>query len=370
MQENDIDCFICMAPESQFYLTGYDTFLGATLPQAVIFTAHADEPTFLLWDADIAIAYESTWVSDLRTYRFGVDQPVDRMAGIVHEKAPHATRVAIDASTSAVSYGLGKELEAALSGVTLVDGTLLLANLRVVKSPTEIALMRKAGGYARLGLAAAKQHARPGLTEIALAAEIEYAMRKGGSDYWSIPTEMATGTRSICGHGTPRHRPLEAGDFIHLEIGGVENRYNAVGIQTFVVPGKPPSSAGVDLYNVALKTLRAGLATIRPGVVAAEVEEPALTILRAAGLGDNFKMRFGYGVGIGYPPSWLEPLKITRTSDQRLEVGMTFVLHSCLLDDANSLGVLVGGTYVVTDDGYELLSGSGAVELEVAGSAS
>jgi len=77
-------------------------------------------------------------------------------------------------------------------------------------------------------------------------------------------------------------------------------------------------------------------------------------------------MRFGYGVGIGYPPTWLEPLKITRTSEDVLLPGTTFVLHACLLDEEKGLGVLVGGTYAMTDDGYECLSGAGDVPLHTA----
>ena len=93
------------------------------------------------------------------------------------------------------------------------------------------------------------------------------------------------------------------------------------------------------------------------------MEAPALAVLRDAGMGDGFKMRFGYGVGVGYPPTWLDPLEITRSSTQQIHPGSTFVLHACLLDEAASLGVLVGGTYSVTDEGLEQLAGAGAVEL-------
>ena len=182
---------------------------------------------------------------------------------------------------------------------------------------------------------AALAHARPGVPERRLAAEIEYAMRISGSDYPSIPTELTSGPRTVFGHGTPTDRMLEFGDLVHVEIGGVEERYNAVGVHTFCVGEAPP--AGVSLYGVALACLRAGLAAVKPGVEAREVEAPALALLREAGMGDGFRMRFGYGVGIGYPPTWLDPLEITRTSTQRLVSGSTFVLHACLLDEEASL---------------------------------
>ena len=355
---------ILLAPEIQYWLTGYDTFLGAQLPQALIFTPGDDEPTLVVWDADVAIAHETALVMDIRTYLFGVDEPQDVFARVAYEKNANAQSIALDFNSQAVTFGFGRSLETALKSGSLVDVSEPLARLRAIKCDAEIALMRQAGRHAVAGLGAAREHAHEGITEIALAAEIEYAMRVSGSDYFSIPTELTSGSRSNLGHGTPKNRKLQAGDLVHVEIGGVERRYNCVGIQTFVVPGAPPKPAARSLYNTALDCLRAGLDSVQPGICAREVEAPALRILQNAGLGNAFKMRFGYGVGIGFPPTWLEPLKITRTSTDRLYPGTTFVLHACLQDDAEKIGVVVGGTYLMTDSGCELLSGAGDVELQ------
>ena len=363
LREGALDAVIVFGPEAQYWLCGYDTFLGALLPQALVFTPDDPDPTLIVWDADVAIAHRTCVVDDVRTYRFGVDEPAERFAEVATSKAPGMRRIGIDLSSRAVPYELGRSRTTMLAGVDVVDVTGDLARLRAVKLPEELALMRRAGAYGRAGLDAAHRHAVAGVSEIGLAAEIEYAMRAAGSDYWSIPTELASGPRSSMVHGTPTDRMLQAGDLVHIEVGGAERRYNCVAIQTIAVPGGRPSSVGVQLHAVALRCLRSGLAQLRPRVPAAEVEGPALDILRAAGLGDGFKMRFGYGVGIGYPPSWLEPLQITRTSTDVLHPGTTFVLHACLLDEASGTGVLAGGTYAIDDDGYELLSGAGDAEL-------
>jgi Xaa-Pro aminopeptidase len=276
---------------------------------------------------------------------------------------PDGGVIAIDTSSRAVPHALGSVLIAALAPAHCVNCSALLADARIVKSPLELDCLRRAGGYANVGLRAALARARPGISERTLAAEIEYAMRRAGSDYPSIPTELSSGSRSVLVHGTPGHRLLEAGDLVHVEIGGVEARYNAVGLQTLHVGGAPPPRAGVHLYAVVQECLRAGLDAIRPGVAAREVEAPALAIMREAGFGDGFKMRFGYGVGVGYPPTWLDPLQITRTSTQPLTPGTTFVLHACLLDEQAQVGVVVGGTYAVNETGTEMLAGAGAVDL-------
>ena len=359
-----LDACIVMAPDSQLWLSGFDSFISGLLPQALIFTPdETEQPTLMVWDADIALARDSSVIDDVRGYRFGVDDPVIAFTDVLREKVPNALRVGIDGSSRAVPHALGAALSVAVAPASLVDCFALLGDARVVKSTRELDCLRRAGQFAEAGLRAARECARPGVTERRLAAEIEYAMRCAGSDYPSIPTEMASGPRSVFGHGTPTHREIEPGDLVHVEIGGVAARYNCVGLQTFCVGDAPPPASGIRLYDVALACLRAGLEVIRPNIEAHAVEAPALDILGEAGMGDGFKMRFGYGVGVGYPPTWLDPLQITRTSTQRLVPGSTFVLHACLLDEPEQTGVVVGGTYAMTDAGLEMLAGAGAVEL-------
>jgi Xaa-Pro aminopeptidase len=332
------------------------------LPQALVLAAEGPaDAVLVVWDADLPLARATSAVEEIRSYRFGVDDPAAAFSAVVHELAPGAQRVGFDASSRATPHAFGSALARALAPAQLVDCTSMLAEARTVKSAAELDCLRRAGRHADTGLEAARAHARPGISERRLAAEIEYAMRSAGSDYPSIPTELSSGPRTVFGHGTPTPRVLEPGDLIHVEIGGVEARYNAVGIQTFSLGDAP--APGVALYEVALACLRAGLTAVEPGIEARAVEAPALAVLRDAGMGDGFKMRFGYGVGVGYPPTWLDPLEITRTSTQPLVPGTTFVLHACLLDETASLGVLVGGTYAVGEEGVEQLAGAGAVEL-------
>lgn len=360
----DVEVCVVMAPDTQFWLSGLESFISGLLPQALIFSVDpSDEPTLVMWDADVPLGRSCSVFEDIRSYRFGVDDPVAAFVAVLHEKLARPRRVGLDASSRAVTHAFGLSLASAISPASLVDCTATFGDARVVKSPAELDYLRRAGRHADVGIRAAQEFARAGVTERRLAAEVEYAMRCAGSDYPSIPTEIGSGPRAVFGHGTPTDRVLIPGDLVHVEIGGVEHRYNCVGIQTLCVGGAPPSPAGQRLYDVALSCLRAGLEAIEPGIEAHAVEAPALSVLRDSGMGDGFMMRFGYGVGVGYPPTWLDPLQITRTSTQRLVVGSTFVLHACLLDEQDPTGVLVGGTFAIGDAGLEMLAGAGAVDL-------
>jgi Xaa-Pro dipeptidase len=361
LRKAKLDACLMVAPENLFYFAGYESWVSANSPQFFIFTAGDDAPTLILRNVDLALARETSWVDDVRTYHLHSDDVPELVRKILAERAVRGGRIAIELQSYALPHALGRALESALADTELVDSTELLGDLRLIKSPAEIAMLDQAGQFAGVGLKAARSALKPGMTEIALAAEIEAAMRRAGSDYWAIPTELASGWRTPGGHATPRPKVIEPGDLIHMEFAGVCNRYHATAIQTLSV-GEPGLRAR-DLYAIALESLRAGMAQVRPGTPVDAVEEASLVPLRRVGLESAAMMRFGYGIGIAYPPTWLETLQISRGFDQRLEAGMVFVLHSCLELPDEDLGVIQGGTYLLEPGGMRMLAGAGDVDL-------
>ena len=363
LREAGFDGCVAVAPEHLYYLAGYDAWVSVNSPQALVFTLDGDEPTLVLRDVDRPLALETSRVRDLRTYRLHAEDPAARIAEVAREKGLGAGRVAVELQSYALPHALGLSLTRALAPASVEDATGLLGELRVLKSPREMAYLREAARYAELGLQAARRALRPGLTEIALAGQVEAAMRAAGSDFWAIPTELASGPRTPGGHATPRHRVIEPGDLVHLEFAGVARRYHAVAIHTLAC-GEPGPRAR-EVYGLTRDSLRAGIEAVRPGASAAAVEEASLEPLRKAGLDPYAMMRFGYGIGIAYPPIWLETLQISRGVDRRLEPGMVFVLHACVELVEERIGVIQGGTYALTPSGLEMLVGGGDVDLDV-----
>ena len=364
MRERGIQHCISMAPESLYYYGGYDSWVSVNSPQAFIFTADDDEPTIVLRDTDLSLAYESTWVRDIRPYRLMFDNIAATIAAVAKEKGLGGGKVAIETQTYALPHSLGLALTEALAPAVIVDSTAMMGLPRLIKSPAEFVYLREAAGHAAAGLEAMRRALRPGISEIALAAEIENAMRLSGSDYWSIPTELSGGERSAGGHATPRSRLIAKGDLVHAEFAGVSARDHTTAVHTMAA-GEPNARAR-EVYEVARQCLAAGTAAVAPGVAVGDIEEASLEPVRAAGMEDAAVMRFGYGIGVAYPPIWLEPLQISRGPDQRMENGMVFVLHSYLQFPDEGLGVIQGGTYALTDNGVEMLIGSGDTQLEVA----
>ena len=363
LRRNRIGGCISVAPEHLYYYAGYDSWVSVNSPQALIFGDDGDEPTLVVRDVDLALPRETSWVKDIRSYHLFTDDVAALIASVVREKGFGGDTIAIETQSYALPHSLGTALARAVAPATLIDATDILGAARLVKSPQEMRYLRSAARFAELGLDAARKTLEPGMTEVDLAAAVEGAMRHAGSDYWSIPTELASGPRTAGGHATPRARIIESGDLVHLEFAGVDRRYHATAIHTFAVG--EPSKRAREVYDLARRSLAAGIAAVRPGVRVHDVEAASLEPLQRAGLEGAALMRFGYGIGVAYPPIWLEPLQISRGFDQVLQPGMVFVLHAYLQLLEENLGVIQGGTYALTETGLEMLVGGGDVELEI-----
>ena len=355
---------VSVAPETHYYLAGYDTWVGVNSPQALVFSISGEaEPTLIVRNVDTRLATETTWLSDVRNYQLFADDFPGLVAGIAREKGWTGGRIAMELQSYALNAALFAELASALRPAEISDATRLLGDLRVIKSETEMRYVREAAGYANLGLDAARKSLRAGATEIELAAAVEGAMREAGSDYWAIPTEISSGPRTPGGHATPRNRVIVYGDIVHFEFAGVSHRYHAVAVHTMACGAA--STRVTELYEVARASLAAGISQCRSGTLVADIEEASLEPIRIAGLEAYANMRFGYGIGLAYPPVWLESLQISRGFGDRLVPGMVFVLHAYLQLDHEDIGIIQGGTWTLTRDGLEQLVGGGDLPLEI-----
>ena len=95
------------------------------------------------------------------------------------------------------------------------------------------------------------------------------------------------------------------------------------------------------------------------GAPVAQAANAGSRVIARLGLSHTARIRWGYGVGIGYPPAWLEPLEIIETSGDIFKTGMVFCLHAHLIAPAENLGVIVGGDYLLAKDRLVALDTTG-----------
>lgn len=349
MAEQGVDALVCVAPESLFYLSGYDANT-AWSEQALVVTVSGGEPTLVIRDIDAPIADGQIWLRELAAYRYERDDPAEIVAGVVRSEAGADATVALEYGTAALSVAYAARLERAL-GAGVRDGSALVGALRVRKTPAELAYVRAAAAIAGEALDVAKASLRPGITEIEFAAEIEYALRTRGSEYPGMPTWMASGAKTACSHASPSTRTIGAGEPVKCSFAAVLRRYHVTTYQAFHIGEPPPLYR--QRWDQCMEALDAALGEIRPGAPLRAACAAGTAVMERDGIAEANMGRWGYGVGIAYPPTWLEPLDITLSSEGTFDVGMVFCLHVSMSAADPRFGFSLGANYTVTDAGVE-----------------
>ena len=348
-----LDGCICIAPELLYYFAGHEAYTFFS-DQALIFTTGDDEPSLVLREVDIPVSRESAWISDFRPFHYGKDDPANLVGEAVREKGLDGKRIGVDIGSFSASAGYVQRLTIALAPAEIVDATELINSLRLVKSPSELAYVREAAEYTNAGMEAAMGAIRPGISEIQLAAEIEYAMRTRGCDYAAMPTWVRSGPRSPNAHSQATNRIMEDGDVVCIEFAGVARRYQCVTMKTFSLG--EPSPRVRAMHEAGKESLLAGARAIAVGAPVASAEEASIKPMERTGFSQYSNMRFGIGISAAYPPSWVDTMSIIRESKEVFRSGMTFYLHTSIQIPDEGIGALVGASYLLGEDGLEQLT--------------
>jgi len=172
----------------------------------------------------------------------------------------------------------------------------LIRELRSVKDTEEIMLIREACRLAGVGMQTAKEIIGVGLKEKDAAAEIEYAMRKAGSDGTAFETIVVSGANSAYPHGSNLERTICDGDFVIVDLGATHKFYRSDITRTFIA-SKATYHQSV-IYDAVKLAHEKALEAIKPQVVASEVDRTARRVVEEAGFGEFFVHNLGHGVGL------------------------------------------------------------------------
>jgi len=169
-------------------------------------------------------------------------------------------------------------------------------DLRKVKDQTELRCIRKAAELTDEGARAAVEAIKPGMREYEVAAEVEYAMRKRGSEGTAFDTILASGLRSAYPHGGCTAKKIRKGELIQFDIGARYQHYNADLTRTFLV-GKPTPKQK-RMYEVVMEAQEEAFQRIREGVKGKQIDATAREIIEKHGFGECFVHGLGHGVGL------------------------------------------------------------------------
>ncbi len=247
-----------------------------------------------------------------------------------------------------MSADMLRAFEEALPGVDWVDLENAVCDLRAQKTPAEVAIIREAYRIADLGIEAALDAIRPGVTERAVAAAIEAAMRGAGAEGTGIDTIVASGpnTRPILARST--FRSIDTDDLVLLTVAPRYEGYHAA-IGRLVLVGDPGPTVR-DALDAAIRAQTTCADLLRPGIEGRAVEAAGRRIVSGAGLGEAFLYSGLHSVGV----IEFEPPIFGPSSPAVLKPNMVISIDIPMFN-TDWGGLRVEDGYLITEDGSERL---------------
>lgn len=360
MAARGLDWLVVTDPSNMAWLTGYDGW-SFYVHQAVVVG-----PTGLpLWwgramdglgarrtaymPDDHIIGYDDTYVQNPAKH------PHETLADLLMTRGGAAAHIGVELDNYYYSAAAHAALTAHLPKATLTDATGLVNWQRAVKSPAEIARMRKAAGIVEAMHRRILDVAEPGLPKHHLVAEILRTSVLGTPEAWgdypAIVPLTPSGMDATAPHLTWDDRPMAEGEATFFEIAGVFRRYHCPQSRTLFLGSMPDTYKRAE--SAVLEASAKALSVARPGTTCGEVAEAFNTTLNR--LGYEKDSRCGYAIGLSYPPDWGERTMSFRAGDTSvLEPGMAFHFMPALwLDDG---GIEITEPILITDAGAECLS--------------
>ena len=244
-----------------------------------------------------------------------------------------------------------------LKGIRIKPLGKLIQDLRAVKDPTELAAMKKAAEITDSGVKTALDVMKPGMREYEVAGEMEYCMRKLGSEGTAFDTIVASGTRSAFPHGGCTDKKIRKKEFIVIDVGAKYANYRADITRTYMI-GKPTPKQQ-KMYEVVKEAQRKAFEKIKVGVKNKDVDAVARRVIEKTGFGQYFVHGLGHGVGLEVH----EAPTLFAGSKERLKVG-NVVTDEPGIYIVGYGGVRIEDTIAVQKDSVERLT-KAPYELEI-----
>ena len=277
------------------------------------------------------------WIAAARIKRCGFDQT-------------QTTIAALTAMRKAVPTRMRRSLYVALDP--------LVAQLRQVKDADEIAKLRAAAALGCKLFDRILTFIQPGMTEMAVAAELEHAARLAGAEGMSFETIIASGERSSRPHGHATMARLPRRGFVTLDFGVLLDGYCSDMTRTIHIG--PARAAERAAYDAVLEAQEAGVAAVHAGVITGDVDEACRSVLRRAKLDQWFTHSTGHSLGLEIHE---EPrLAVKRT--EKLKAGMIVTIEPGVYMPGK-FGLRIEDTVLVTRSGCEILTPSPKAWIEL-----
>ncbi|MBC7634276.1 MAG: aminopeptidase P family protein [Acetobacteraceae bacterium] len=354
MQTQGISALLMFRQESMYWLTGYDTF-GYVYFQCLVLT---DDGRLALLNRapDLLQARFTSVVEDIRVWVDGPNaMPAVELREMLRGMGQAWSKIGVEWDAYGLTAANGHKLTAAMTGFAdLEDASGLISGLRLIKSPTEIAYVRRAAELADAALDAAEAGTKPGAFEGDILAEMQAAVFRGGGDDPANEYIIGSGPGALMCRYFSGRRHIDADDQLTLEFAGAYRHYHACLMRTFLIGRADP--ALISMHAACEDALHAAEAALRPGEPLGAVFDAHAATLDAAGLRAQRMNACGYSLGTTFAPNWMDTPMLYAGQPILAKPGMVFFIHIITFDAERGLAMTLGRTSLVGDHGAEPLS--------------
>lgn len=349
-----LDWLVAFHPVSIHWLTGSDAKSYQEF-QCLLIPARDGPLTVLTREGEVAEFRDDAVADEVVGWGGGISEdPIAAFAGLAQRLGLGAARVGIEVPAYYLHPHHYVRLRDVLGNALIAEPTNLIADLKLVKSPAEIAYIRKAATIADGAMAAFVSTLGAGRSELWIAGKVYDALLSAGGGLAASPINIVSGERSAFSHGAPTDRVLRGGDDVNVEFGATCKRYTATIGRQFCL-GEPTARMR-EVYDVVRRACDACIAAIGDGVPAVVPHQAARRIIVDAGLEHGRVHTSGYGLAPGFPPTWGEPLHMLNDSPYTLRAGMVITIEPPVFLGAERIGARIIDNVLVTAGGAELLS--------------
>ena len=317
---------------NRFYLTGFETSDGY-----VLITKHA--AVFLIDFRYVEKAKETVKSCD-------VQLSVSPMAEIRALCEQHGI-AHLYVENDYVSMSLQKDLAAAVKPTEIVADDrfdTLLRDMRSVKNETELSLMQQAQKLTDDTFSYIVERIEAGRTERDVMLDMEFYMRRLGSEGVSFDFIVVSGKNSSLPHGVPTDKKIERGDFVTMDFGAVVGGYHSDMTRTIAVGAVSDEQKRV--YDTVLKAQLSAIDAVKSGVVCKDIDKIARDLIYAAG----YEGCFGHGLGHSVGVEIHERPNFNTRCDTVLKAGTVMTVEPGIYLE-NRFGVRIEDMVFVTADG-------------------
>jgi Xaa-Pro aminopeptidase len=345
--QSGFDVVVATSMWNVFYTSGAYIHTQVSIPDRLALTVLPKKGDYALLVCNIeeSLARDESWIKDVRSYVEFAQSPIALLVDVLKEKGFADAHIGIEKRhLTAIYY---EELAKALPKAKIGAADDVLEHTRSIKTPGEIERYRQAGLATERAILEAYQEASVGDTERAVLGAIKDKVALYGASDIDFAV-LAAGDHCYQAHPAARERPLERGDLIRVDFGGLWDGYGS-DVARMAVVGEA-SDAQKKMYGVHWQVQRKAIEYMRPGVRGCDVYECCRQTYEDFGV-EYPGPHAGHGFGFaGHEIPMLQPY-----NQQELRPNMLICIEPVVLIEGLG-GFQVEDLVLITEDGSQILT--------------